>query len=308
MDSRSLAENVLISPSSKNVDRLCIYTKNASPNMASWLLLNLIKKKRSSFKVDLIIDTATTGGIYTDYHESFRELHSIVPNFVCSYTFESASSNNNYYVWLKGDTPVIAFAGDTVFTQSSFFEQDSGKLALCGAAAVYEKYQEVVGKSIYSHHSEVEESVRIFQASTSGNPTAGEEVVLSLVTEKTGEPGTRSGLNWGQRKKRNPNQAYIPLPRSIAKSGFFPVEPIGSPPHFTVVTDDNHQLILRIEQQNQKAITTPLSNAQLGEYFRNRLGLANGAYVKREHLERYGRTDVKFVKIDCEHYYLDFSI
>jgi hypothetical protein len=75
-----------------------------------------------------------------------------------------------------------------------------------------------------------------------------------------------------------------------------------------VLTDDKHQLILRIEQQNQKAITTPLSNAQLGEYFRNRLGLANGACVTRADLDRYGRTDVTFIKIDDEHYYMDFSV
>ena len=55
-------------------------------------------------------------------------------------------------------------------------------------------------------------------------------------------------------------------------------------------------------------ITTPASNALLGEYFRNRLGLANGAYVTAADLRSYGRTDVTFIKIDEEHYYMDFSI
>ena len=67
-------------------------------------------------------------------------------------------------------------------------------------------------------------------------------------------------------------------------------------------------LQLRVEQQNDKAITTPASNALLGEYFRNRLGLANGAYVTVADLRSYGRTDVTFIKIDEEHYYMDFSI
>ena len=52
----------------------------------------------------------------------------------------------------------------------------------------------------------------------------------------------------------------------------------------------------------------PASNALLGEYFRNRLGLANGAYVTAADLRSYGRTDVTFIKIDEEHYYMDFSI
>ena len=77
---------------------------------------------------------------------------------------------------------------------------------------------------------------------------------------------------------------------------------------FLVITDDHHLLQLRVEQQNDKAITTPASNALLGEYFRNRLGLANGAYVTAADLRSYGRTDVTFIKIDEEHYYMDFSI
>lgn len=49
-----------------------------------------------------------------------------------------------------------------------------------------------------------------------------------------------------------------------------------------------------INELNSKAITTPASNALLGEYFRNRLGLANGAYVTAADLRSYGRTDVTF--------------
>lgn len=73
------------------------------------------------------------------------------------------------------------------------------------------------------------------------------------------------------------------------------------------VTDDGHNLLLRVEQQNNKAITTPLSNAQLGEYFRNRLGLSNGAFVTKQNLLDYGRIDVTFFKIDDEEFYMDFS-
>jgi hypothetical protein len=46
----------------------------------------------------------------------------------------------------------------------------------------------------------------------------------------------------------------------------------------------------------------------MGEYFRNRLGLANGALVTLNDLQRYGRTDITFYKIDEESFYLDFSV
>ena len=52
--------------------------------------------------------------------------------------------------------------------------------------------------------------------------------------------------------------------------------------------------------ENDKAITTPLSNAQLGEYLRNRIGVPNGAYVWKQDLLNYGRTDVTFYKLDDE--------
>ena len=176
-------------------------------------------------------------------------------------------------------------------------------------------YEELTGRSIYANHAEVEEYVLIHPT----HPVLDREnalredigqtehlyksVKLSLLA-RNGEPGRRSGLNWGQRPNRNPNEAYIHLPRRIAKSGFFPLEER----HFTAITDDRHQLILRIEQQNDKAITTPARNSDLGEYFRNRLGLANGEYVSRDALDRYGRTDVAFIKLDEETYYMDFSV
>jgi hypothetical protein len=315
MEYNNLAESILLAPAKSGANHLCILTKSATPNMVSWLLLNYIKKMKSSIvKVELMID-ATTEGVSVSAHESFRELHSIIPSFVCSYIYEPVTVTTNLYIWLNDETPISAYAGTAMFEQGDFLARANGSLSLCNSASAWTQFQSAVGSSIYCHHAEVEEHVRIFQApavdSVRNKSFFGgqsDEVLLSLVTKRTGEPGIHSGLNWGQRKGRNPNQAYIPLPIEIARSGFFPTDPIDTPPHFSVMTDDKRQLILRIEQQNQKAIATPLSNAQLGEYFRNRLSLANGAKVTRADLERYGRIDVKFVKIDSEHYYMDFSV
>lgn len=198
--------------------------------------------------------------------------------------------------------------------QSSFVGHHRQEVMIhCDPETAINYYRSLIGRSIYAQHAEIEEYVQIHPTHPvldrentliEGVDTAQERyeaITLSLVT-RTGEPGTRSGLNWGQRPGRNPNEAYIPLPAKIAKSGFFPLEKR----HFTAITDDRHQLILRIEQQNDKAITTPARNSDLGEYFRNRLGLANGAFVNRADLERYGRTDVVFIKLDEETCKSDF--
>ena len=65
---------------------------------------------------------------------------------------------------------------------------------------------------------------------------------------------------------------------------------------------------MRVEQANNKAITTPSDNAEIGRYFRSRLGLHEGEKITRQHFEKYGRTDVTFTKLDDEHFLLDFSV
>jgi hypothetical protein len=128
---------------------------------------------------------------------------------------------------------------------------------------------------------------------------------MSLLDNKGNLP-MRSGLNWGQRPeyKRDPNQAYIRIPASIRHSGFFP----SRKQHFTIITDDGKALDAVIAQDNDKAIETTFDNSLLGSYFRQRLGLPSGAPVTLADLKRYGRTDIDFVKIDGETYYMDFSV
>ena len=133
--------------------------------------------------------------------------------------------------------------------------------------------------------------------------TDNNTVSLSLLSNR-GDVPSSSSLNWGQRDKRDPNQAYIPLPAKVAKTGFFPL----NKRYFTVVADDGECFIMRVEQANDKAITTPGDNSELGRYFRNRLGLHEGDLVTKRDLEAYGRADIVFKKLDDEHFLMDFSI
>ena len=56
-----------------------------------------------------------------------------------------------------------------------------------------------------------------------------------------------------------------------------------------------------------KQIETPQDNAELGRYFRKRLGLKSNAYIDVDALEKYGRLDVVFYKTDDELFVMDFS-
>ncbi|GHV16887.1 hypothetical protein FACS189425_02020 [Clostridia bacterium] len=178
-------------------------------------------------------------------------------------------------------------------------------------------YSRIENDTVFCKHNEIEEFITIKnnkemlyklgrQENLSKASIVDNKVDLSLLTKKN-EVGHGSGINWGHRRdgrKREPNQAYIPLPRNIAKNGFFPLDK----QHFSVLTDDGRQLILRVEQQGDKAITTPHNNSLLGEYLRNRMDLSNGAFITKENLVEYGRTNITFEKIDDEQFYMDFSV
>jgi len=318
---KDIAKTVLFEPLLHDVNELYIVSGYATPTMLSWYIKNLYHKTQASIRIHLLVGMVPFDGISVSVHEGFIQLvrgeqPQEITKLECSYIYDSPAVHSNVFIWAKDGSPVLAFSGSANFVQSSFVGRHRQEVMNeCDPQEALEYYQSLIDRSIYVHHAEVEEYVVIHptHAVLDSENTLIEgfdlmaqdgyqTVTLSLIT-RTGEPGKRSGLNWGQRPGRNPNEAYISLPSKIAKSGFFPLEKR----HFTAITDDRHQLILRIEQQNDKAITTPARNSDLGEYFRNRLGLANGAYVTRADLDRYGRTDVVFLKLDEETYYMDFS-
>lgn len=311
-----LTEKILFEPLRDEAEELYILSAYATPNMLSWYIKNLYHKTAVPIRINLIVGMVPFDNMSVSIHEGFQQLvSSALPHEVasvkCSYVIDKPAEHANLFIWCKSGHPVTAFMGSANFVQSSFVGRHRSELMeSCDPVEAMSCYDAVVPRTVYCNHAEIEEYIILRPThpvlDLECNLVEGlddfDSVTLSLIT-KSGDTGTRSGLNWGQRRGREPNQAYIPLPSRIAKSGFFPLEKR----HFTAITDDRYQLTLRVEQQNNKAITTPVRNSDLGEYFRRRLGLRNGACVTRADLDRYGRTDVKFVKLDEETFYMDFS-
>ena len=130
-------------------------------------------------------------------------------------------------------------------------------------------------------------------------------ITLPLTIKKKGTHivPQRSGLNWGQRPGRNQDQAYIPIPAYIQRSGFLPKFAI----KFVVQCDDGHELSLVRAQGNGKALQTYEDNAILGRYFRKRLGVVFGDRITIYDLEKYGRYSIDIVFLEDNKYFLDFS-
>lgn len=316
MITENLVQSILIDPILKGADELYISTGYATPNMVLYFISCI--PDGYTIKLHLIVGMTQNNGISLSVHEGFKDLIANLPSkkisqFECSYVYKNTPVGANMYIWKKQDIPFLAFGGSANFTQSSFYLGKREIMFEINADESIQYYNSFIPDTIYAKHCEIEEHIIIY----STHPILDAEddiknalessdlprVKLSLLT-KNGETGTASGVNWGQRKGREPNQAYIHVSSKVKKTGFFP------PPDtvFTALTDDRKCLLLRIEQQGDKAITTPSNNSLLGEYIRNRIGLSNGQYVWRKDLENYGRTDVTFYKLDENQYFMDFGV
>ena len=306
-----LFEIVLLHPLSKhNADRLTIVSGYASASMLSHHLAEL-NESGGNPMIDLTIGMASVDGIASAQHNAYQRFNERSDqNVRCRYYTKNSSVHAKVYVWSRLKQPVVAFAGSANYTHSGFRRGNRIEVMTeVSADSAYEFCRKIHGGSQLCLAESIYELIQVHAPTTSIRssievPRAGDSVRLSFLIKETNETPKRSGLNWGQRPDRQPNEAYIPIPSDIYKTGFFP--PIGE--RFIVQTDDHETMEFVRAQSNGKALHTPESNSLMGLYFRSRLGVPSGEYVTLEHLVQYGRTDVKFIKIDEETYFMDFGV
>ena len=317
---KDLIKRVLIDPASElGCDEFRVVSGYATAAMASHhieLLANIDKKIR----MNVLVGMTSREGIVDVQHEGFKKLMEYYQDyFECSYFMQSLKPcHAKIYIWMKEGKPVKSFLGSANYTHNAFFNHQHEVLYECDSDIALEFFNSFSSNTICCNHCEVGYAVTIVNRKQylARNARAEEAVgvlrdytglghkTFSLLTRQgsPGGPGVR--LNWGQRRGREKNQAYLHIPSHIAKKGFFP----SRKQQFTVLTDDGKSMICVIAQDNEKAIQTTNNNSELGLYFRKRLGLEPGTFITTEDLIRYGRTDVTFCKIDNETYYMDFRV
>jgi hypothetical protein len=314
---RDFRDLVLLAPIRQGAECLKIISGYATHTMASWHIKKIEEENLHPIDIKLIVGMCPFDGISQSVHNGFNSLVSRngtpnQSNLICLYVVEGVPVHSKLYLWEKNKTPFCAFMGSANYTQSAFSKQRRELLQECDPSEAFAYFESIESNAMYCNHAEISDKIVLTQAhpilSAEEKPLvsvrgAGVKSVTLTLLARGNETGAKSGLNWGQRDGREPNQAYIPLPSNVARSGFFPLKA----QQFSVLTDDGNQLILRVEQQNDKAITTPLNNSLIGEYFRRRIRVPNGKRVWRRDLENYGRTDVTFYKLDDEQYIMDFS-
>ncbi len=320
----NLYYETLIKPYKEGANELHIVSGYATSAMA-FHHIEEIKNIGNDINISLIVGMCPSDGLSFSNHKGFLSIMNSDNSkyFTCSYIFKLPPVHSKLYIWHKDGKLYKSFIGSANYTQNAFSLKQREILAEIKDTNVIDYYNILESESIYCDHVDTEDLIRIYNDKNYYQRHKHEEdvteaklnkfidtngvesVTISLLT-RSGDIQSKGGLNWGQRPGRNPNQAYIQLPPEVYRSDFFPKKPI----HFTVVTDDSKILICTRAQKDDdgQAIETPHNNSLIGEYFRNRLGLANGEFIKKEHLESYGRTDVTFYKFDDENFLMDFSI
>lgn len=309
-------QNILINPQDQ-ADRVVVVSGYASPAM----VFRHFSDISPNISIDLIVGKAISDGLYLGQHDAFcaQQATYFTGRFNCKYYIaDKAGLHSKTYLWYKGDTPVQAFVGSANYSQNGFFSNQVETMTDADPKDLHQFVADIVNQSKNCGDNDITNFITLHEKPLIKKPleapahSAGaqedlgdkrEAVTISLLV-RGGETPARSGINWGQRDGRDPDQAYLSIPATIQRTDFFP--PRGD--CFVIHCDDGFLLECKRAQDEGKAIETYKNNAILGKYIRERIGLASGEYVSRNDLKSYGRTNVSIYKIDSESYYMDFSV
>ncbi len=307
-----LFRDVLVRPAAmEGADELLIVSGYATAGMVEQHIDEL-RRGVSENRIDklpriqLLVGMASHG-IEIVQHRGLSDLAKKFDQmFSCSYLIEGPPCHSKVFVWKKKGVPMRAFVGSANYTIAGFGRSQREAIVKADPRVVSDYHEALMLQSIPCTSQDVETSVRLMHTRDPSEFADDNVVTLSLLATKGNRKGKThqaAGLNWGQRYGRDPNQAYIPIPKEVRDRSFFP--PIAE--RFTALTDDDKSLILVVAQQYGKALHSTLDNSELGRYLRRRIGVSSGEFVTRQHLERYGRLDVSFYRIDSETYQMDFG-
>lgn len=320
-----LFERALLSPAREGCQELYILSGYASPAMVVRHYEEL-RKIGATVNLDLQIGMTSKDGLPEPALAGFRSVQSQVSSGKISTRFNTGVPfHSKLYVWCDDSGPSRAFLGSANYSQNAFGIGKSGNtqrelLTEVHAGPAFDYIVTLSGSTVTPDDPELETLITINDAyngewiSLITDPQLPEHeygdtrvsVLLPLV-QTTRSPGevhnAGAGLNWGQRGKRNPSEAYIPVPSQVREMNFFPDRGV----RFQIFTDTGDSFVATIAQQGGKAIETPEDNALIGEYFRKKLGLLPGEFVTTEALKRFGSNAVKLVRIDDDLYHMVFE-
>ena len=176
--------------------------------------------------VELTIGMAKSQGLSMIQHEGLKKV-SQSPSFSCKYWGKFPPIHAKVYAWLKDKNPIIAFTGSANYTQNGFGKNQREILTEVDPIVATHWCNKISYESYSCQDDEIETIIsfhRNYQENKHPDIHDLETVILPLHLKNERKVPLRSGLNWGQREGRNPNQAYISIPSALqhGRSDFFP--------------------------------------------------------------------------------------
>ena len=319
-----LFEKALLEPARSGATDLYVVSGYASPAMVVRHFEEL-RRIGAVVNLDLQIGMTSKDGLPRPALVGFRNLRAQILSGKVQCRFNTGVPfHSKLYVWCSEDGPQRAFLGSANYSQTAFgigsdVVRQMEVLTEVNPSDAFDYVINVSGTSVTAEDPKLESLLQIPSsyggewdsfASGSEEPSAEQEppgasVLLPLV-QTTKSPGevhnAGAGLNWGQRGNRNRSEAYIPVPSSVGKAGFFPDRGV----RFQLFTDTGDSFVATVAQAGGKAIETPENNGLIGEYFRRKLGLVPGDFVRTDDLTQFGSNAVKLIKIDDELFHMQF--
>ena len=304
----SLFDRVLVEPRRQGATSLFAVSGYASATFANRHLSQL-----NGFSLNLIVGMP---GNRADHNGWLGLAQRYGQRLTVHYLESSPYVHCKAYGWFQNGRSHSGFSGSANYTQPGFLSGGQmNQMVSDNPDSIKDLYDSLVPRAIDIREFEVEASVdrvmdlTAFSLKGSTMPGGIEWIIPNKAVKvsflkKDGTMPAISGLNWGQRPGRHPDQAELRLRKDVRKEGFMPQ----AGHTFTLITDDNEAIDCKVGQQNRKAIMSTYGNNIIGKYIRKRLGVPSGQFVTKEDLIRYGRTDFTLVKIDEETVLFDFSV
>ena len=245
-------------------------------------------------------------------HSAYLNLIDNYPTQFDGYYYSGKPEvHSKVYYWRDESNNTLGYSGSANYSQYGFFSDKQQNQMVNGSSEdIFNFFNDLLVDSTPIVDYLLKEDEKLQYETVIGSLTPGQiewiipdkAIRISLLS-RDGTLAKKSGLNWGQRPGRDPNQAYLSIRSDARKEGFLPEKKYT----FTLLTDDDSTMDCTVQQDGRKAISTTNDNSELGNYFRKRLNVASGAMITKEHLRDYGRSDFLLKKLDEETFFLDFS-
>lgn len=312
MISEKIMKAVLIDPAHEGGEELRIISGYASPAMLE-SHLRLCQDAGLSISIHLTIGMLQ-GKLDEQNKASYQAVMSTEwggsratgVSVIC----QGPAVHSKVYVWSGSGNYRKAFAGSANYSVSAMLEEKT--LEVCSevdwaSASEYVRRCELNSRSVNltpatSSRRQAEPVFMLTDAApeeTSIIRSDFIEIPLLVPEGDVMQTPAKSGINWGQRDGREPNQAYLSLSTQIRN--FFPPAPI----RFMVYTRSHGGFVGVRAQAEGKALQSSTNNSILGLILRQALGVKEGAYVTTEDVGRAGMEIIRCYRMVSGDFFLD---